>query len=70
MPDNKMSIKTLFSSKQAILESKLSILLDHPVTKGDHCEAAWIDFLETFYQASMPWTKALCLMQLDILVSR
>jgi hypothetical protein len=43
-----MSIKSLFKTKQAILESKLSILLDHPVTKGDHCESAWIDFFRSF----------------------
>lgn len=43
-----MSIKTLFKTKQAVLESKLSILLDHPVTKGDHCEGAWIDFFRSF----------------------
>lgn len=43
-----MSVKSLISSKQKILESKLSILLDHPVTKGDHCESAWIDFFRSF----------------------
>lgn len=44
MTSEKMSIKSMFRAKQAILESKLSVLLDHPVTKGDHCESAWIDF--------------------------
>ena len=48
MASNKMSIKSMFKTKQAILESKLSILLDHPVTKGDHCESAWIDFFRNF----------------------
>lgn len=43
-----MNIKTLIKTKQAILESKLSILLDHPVTKGNHCESAWIDFFRSF----------------------
>ena len=43
-----MSIKTLFKSKQAVLESKLSVLLDHPVTQGDHFEGAWIDFFNSF----------------------
>lgn len=43
-----MNIQTLFNTKQIILESKLSILLDHPVTKGDHCESAWIDFFRSF----------------------
>ena len=27
---------------------KLNILLDHPVTKGDHCEGVWIDFFRSF----------------------
>lgn len=45
---DKMSIKSMFKTKQAVLESKLSILLDHPVTKGDHCESAWIDFFRSF----------------------
>jgi len=48
MAKEKMSIKSMFKAKQAILESKLSILLDHPVTKGDHCESAWIDFFRSF----------------------
>ena len=43
-----MNIKTMFNTKQAILESKLSILLDHPVTKGEHCESAWLDFFRSF----------------------
>lgn len=43
-----MSIKSLFKTKQTVLESKLSILLDHPVTKGEHCEGAWIDFFNSF----------------------
>ena len=43
-----MNIKSMFKNKQAILESKLSILLDHPVTKGEHCESAWIDFFRSF----------------------
>lgn len=43
-----MNIKSLFNTKQAILESKLDILLEHPVTKGEHCESAWIDFFRSF----------------------
>lgn len=43
-----MDIKTLFETKQAILESKLKILIDHPVCKGDQCESAWIDFFRSF----------------------
>lgn len=43
-----MSVKSLLNTKQAVLESKLSILLDHPVTKGEHCESAWIDFFRSF----------------------
>ncbi len=43
-----MNIKTLFETKQTILESKLSILLEHPVTKGEHCESGWIDFFRSF----------------------
>lgn len=43
-----MDIKSLIHTKQTILESKLSILIDHPVTKGEHCEGAWIDFFRSF----------------------
>ena len=43
-----MDIKTLMMTKQAILTSNLNILLAHPVTKGDHCESAWIDFFRSF----------------------
>jgi hypothetical protein len=43
-----MDIKSLLKSKQSQLESKLSILLDHPTTKGEHCESAWIDFFRSF----------------------
>ncbi len=51
MADNKTSIKTLFKTKQAILESKLEVLLGHPVTKGEQCESAWIDFFRNFLPA-------------------
>lgn len=43
-----MNIKSLLNTKQTILESKLDILLEHPVTKGEHCESAWIDFFRSF----------------------
>ena len=43
-----MSIKSLLESKQTVLESKLKVLLDHPVTKGESTESAWIDFLRSF----------------------
>lgn len=43
-----MDIKSLFDTKQKILESKLDILLEHPVSKGEHCESAWIDFFRSF----------------------
>lgn len=48
MSTEKMSIKSLFKTKQVLLESKLNVLLDHPVTKGEHCESAWIDFFRSF----------------------
>ena len=51
MASEKMSIKSMFKMKQTILESKLSILLEHPVTKGEHCESAWIDFFRSFLPA-------------------
>ncbi len=41
-------IKTLMKSKQDILTANLSVLLSHPTTKGEHCEAAWIDFFRSF----------------------
>ena len=43
-----MNIKSLLRSKQTLLESKLDVLINHPVTKGDHCEGAWIDFFRSF----------------------
>lgn len=43
-----MSIKSLLNTKQTILESKLDMLLEHSVTKGDHCESVWIDFFRSF----------------------
>ena len=43
-----MDIKSLMDTKQAILRSKLQILIDHPVTKGEQCESAWIDFFRGF----------------------
>lgn len=43
-----MDIKSIMETKQAILCSNLNILLAHPVTKGDHCESAWIDFFRSF----------------------
>ena len=47
-PSERMSIASLFSSRQEVLKNKLQILLSHPVTKGDHCESAWIDFFRSF----------------------
>lgn len=44
-----MSIGNLFEAKQAILKSKLdNILLEHSTTKGEHCEATWIEFFRSF----------------------
>ena len=65
MSAEKMTIQTLFKSKQTALAEKLGTLLAHPVTKGDHCESAWIDFSRAFYQADMRLRKDLSLMQLE-----
>ena len=43
-----MDIKSLMETKQEILRSTLNILLAHPVSKGEHCESAWIDFFRSF----------------------
>ena len=43
-----MDIKSLMETKQEILRSNLNILLAHPVSKGEHCESAWIDFFRSF----------------------
>ncbi|MBE6835231.1 MAG: hypothetical protein E7515_03145 [Ruminococcaceae bacterium] len=43
-----MEIKSLMKCKQRDLENKLNVPLDHPTTKGDHREAAWIDFFRSF----------------------
>lgn len=45
---NKTNIKSLLKTKQTLLEAKLDVLFSHPVTKGDHCEGAWIDFFRSF----------------------
>lgn len=52
-----MNIKSLLRSKQTLLESKLDVLINHPVTKGDHCEGAWIDFFQAFCPANMRWIR-------------
>ena len=49
-----MNIKSLLRSKQTLLESKLDVLINHPVTKGDHCEGAWIDFFRSFLPSKQP----------------
>jgi hypothetical protein len=41
----KSNINDLFKSKYSLLISKLKTELEHPVTKGENCEYAWIDFL-------------------------
>lgn len=43
-----MDINSLMETKQEILRSTLNILLAHPVSKGEHCESAWIDFFRSF----------------------
>lgn len=43
-----MDIISLMKTKQEILAANLKILIDHPVTKGEHCEGAWIDFFRSF----------------------
>ncbi len=42
------SIKTLLENKQRALMAKLEADLSHPTTKGDACEAAWIEFFRSF----------------------
>jgi hypothetical protein len=46
-----MDIKRLFQARQDVLKGKLSLILNHPVTKGEHCESVWIDFLRSFLPA-------------------
>ena len=48
MPNEKMSIETMFKLKQKILEGKLELLLDHTLSTGDHREQVWIKFFESF----------------------
>lgn len=42
------SIDNLMYAKQTVLRSSLNLILNHPVTKGDNCEGAWIDFFRSF----------------------
>lgn len=44
----KTDIKSLLGTKQRLLNAKLDSLLNHSLTKGDHCEAAWIGFFRSF----------------------
>ena len=43
-----MDIKSLYETKQIMLENQLKVVIEHPVTKGDQCENAWIDFFRSF----------------------
>jgi hypothetical protein len=43
-----MDIVGLIQNKQQQLESSLQVVIDHPVSKGDQCEDAWIGFFRSF----------------------
>jgi len=43
-----MDINSLMENKQKELETKLTAPLNHPTTKGEHREAAWIEFFRSF----------------------
>lgn len=51
------SIKELLLSKQRQLDSKLSDVINHPVSKGEHSEGSWIQFLSSFLPARYGVTK-------------
>lgn len=52
------SIENILLYKQKQLDCKLSeIEIDHPVTKGEHCEGAWIKYLKSFLPARYGVTK-------------
>ena len=42
------SIKALLDNKQKILMAKLEADINHPTSKGDNCEEAWINFFRSF----------------------
>lgn len=42
------SVRELLLSEQEMMRAVLSVALDHPTTKGDHTEGAWIRFLKSF----------------------
>ena len=42
------TIRELLQSEQEMLKAVLTVALDHPSTKGDHTEGAWIHFLKSF----------------------
>ena len=48
MEKEDVNIKSLLRYKHEDLKNRLSILLGHPVTKGDHSERAWIEFFRSF----------------------
>lgn len=42
------SIKSLLENKQKTLITKLEADINHPTSKGDNCENAWINFFKSF----------------------
>ena len=48
MSKNVSSVEKFIKSKQAVLMNSLNDVIDHPGTKGDHCETAWINFFKGF----------------------
>ena len=41
-------LKSIIKTKQEAHLAALKMELSHPTTKGDHCESAWIKYLESF----------------------
>ncbi len=54
-----MDIKSLMKTKQELLTSALNTPISHPVTKGDHCEKAWIEFFRKFLPSKYAVDKGL-----------
>lgn len=53
----KMSIEQLLSAKQRILNADLSVLFEHPTSKGEESENSWIEHLSSFLPARYGVTK-------------
>ena len=51
------TVRDLLQGEQELVKATLSVSLDHPTTKGDHTEGAWIRFLRSFLPSKYAVSK-------------